>query len=417
VVAAGFSAADRIDRRLVVGYRVMAESRQRRFALTLAIIGPLLALCWFKYANLLVNTSAWLGAPLSGWQAVLLPIGLSFFVFGAISYSVDVYRGTVRAEPNFINYATYQSMFGHLVAGPVVRYEWVADRLHARSFDRAEFVLGVQRFMLGFAQKVLLADTLAPLVNTGYALSAPSSLDVGLAVLTYSMQLYFDFAGYSSMAIGLGLMVGLRFPENFRTPYLSTSLSDFWRRWHISLSSWLRDYLYIPLGGNRDGLSRSCVNLLITMGLGGLWHGAAWTFLVWGLWHGTGLIAERLWKTASLPVLPAVFGHVLTLGFVMLGWALFRADDWHSAAIIAGGVAGANGIGLSDALRAALRPTEILALICGALLIYAPLSSRVLSDAPLIGCRCAGWAALPLWLTAVWVLQGRSVIPFLYFQF
>lgn len=390
-----------------------AQGAERKQALFVGIIGPLLSLVWFKYANMLVGTGAALGFAMQGWQAIVLPIGLSFFVFGAISYSVDVYRQTVAYERSFINYATYQSMFGHLVAGPVVRYKWVADRLQARTFERAEFSLGVERFMLGFALKVLLADTLAPVVNTGYALEAPTTLDVIAAVVAYTMQLFFDFAGYSSMAIGLGLMVGLKFPENFDNPYLSTSLPEFWRRWHISLSSWLRDYLYIPLGGSRSGVAHTCINLLITMGLGGLWHGASWTFLVWGLWHGMGLVVVRLWQGITGISLPAVAGHVLTLVFVMFGWALFRALNWDEVSVIAHGVAGYNGVGFSDAFLAEVRPSQILAAVLGVLLIYSPLLKSL--DPAVHTMRTA--LALPLWIVAVWVLGQRTVIPFLYFQF
>ncbi|MDR3388161.1 MAG: MBOAT family O-acyltransferase [Rudaea sp.] len=393
------------------------EDRRRRFALLVAIAWPLLALLWFKYANMLYGTLAWMGAPLTGWQAVLLPIGLSFFVFGAISYSVDVFRRTVKAEPSFINYATYQSMFGHLVAGPVVRYKWVAERLQRRAFDSAELITGIERFMLGFAQKILLADTLAPLVSSGYTLASPSAADAALTVLAYTLQLYFDFSAYSSMAIGLGLIVGLKFPENFDAPYLSGSLSDFWRRWHISLSSWLRDYLYIPLGGNRHGLLRGCVNLLITMALGGLWHGASWTFMVWGLWHGLGLVTERLWRAKGGAPMPFWLGHAVTLLFVMLGWLLFRAQTWTEVSTMLTALGGCHGWRLSDAFDASLRPNQIVCLLIGVALVYLPL----------VGSRCARvrerahgllrYMTVPLWLTAVWVLQGRTVVPFLYFQF
>ncbi|WP_029006081.1 MBOAT family O-acyltransferase [Azorhizobium doebereinerae] len=389
----------------------------RRLPLVFAILWPLVALVWFKYANLFADTAISLGAPLTGWQAIVLPIGLSFFVFGAISYSVDVARGTVKAEPSFINYATYQSMFGHLVAGPVVRYEWVAARLKTRSFAPQEFALGAERFMLGFAQKVLLADTLAPLVDAGFALSHPSAGDVALAVFAYALQLYFDFAGYSSMAIGLGLMVGLRFHENFDNPYLALSITEFWRRWHISLSTWLRDYLYIPLGGSRAGLARSCANVMITMGLGGLWHGASWTFLVWGLWHGLGLIWVRLWHALGLPAVPSAFGHVVTLLFVLFGWLLFRAQSWAEFAVMLHGLSGASGWVISDALGAVLRPTQVLTLILGVGLVYVPLVDRVAPGLAGVGRRLTSWSALPLWLAAVWVLQGRTVVPFLYFQF
>ncbi|MFG1393555.1 MBOAT family O-acyltransferase [Xanthobacter agilis] len=394
-----------------------AAGPARRTALLVGIAWPLVSLIWFKYANMLVATGQAVTASVWGWEDVLLPIGLSFFVFGAISYSVDVFRRTVPAEPSFVNYATYQSMFGHLVAGPVVRYKWVAERLKARTFQRQEFMFGVERFMLGFAQKVLIADTLAPLVDAGYALAHPTTADVALAVTGYTLQLYFDFCGYSAMAIGLGLMVGLKFPENFDNPYLSASLSEFWRRWHISLSSWLRDYLYIPLGGNRGSTGRTSANLILTMGLGGLWHGASWTFLAWGLWHGLGLMAGRVWTARGLPAIGPLLGHGLTLVFVMAGWALFRAQSWGEAATIFTGLAGANGVALSPAMGAAVRPVEILALAVGIGFVYLPKVLRIDPAAPEPGHALRAWLALPLFLFAVLVLQGRTVVPFLYFQF
>lgn len=383
-----------------------ADGVARRWRLVVAIAWPLAALVYFKYANLLVGTAAALGAPTHDWQSVLLPVGLSFFVFGAISYSVDVYRRAVPPEPSFVDYATYQSMFGHLVAGPVVRYAWVSARLHSRDFDRAEFAAGCERFMLGFAAKVLVADTLAPLVDSAWALDAPTAADASLGVLAYTLQLLFDFAGYSAMAIGLGLMVGLRFPENFNHPYLATSLADFWRRWHISLSTWLRDYLYIPLGGNRRGAARGSINVLVTMGLGGLWHGASWTFLLWGLWHGAGLVVGRVWKRP----MPAPVGHVLTLLFVMLGWLLFRSRTFEEAARLGGALIGQHGWGLSSALAAALRPNQVVVLVAAVALVYLPLAWRRQEGV-------MSWLAVPLFACALWALQSRTVVPFLYFQF
>ncbi|MBI5261818.1 MAG: MBOAT family protein [Bradyrhizobium sp.] len=391
--------------------------RERRIALLMAIALPLLSLLCFKYANLLVESATSLGAPIKNWSAIPLPIGLSFFVFGAISYSVDVFRKTVAAETNLVIYSTYQAMFGHLVAGPVVRYQSVAERLKSRTFDPAEFAEGLRRFMLGFAQKVLIADTLAPLVDGGYSLPSPSSLDVLITVLAYTLHLYFDFAGYSSMAIGLGLMVGLKFPENFDRPYLSTSLTEFWRRWHISLSSWLRDYLYIPMGGNRVGRVRTNVNLLVTMALGGLWHGASWTFLIWGMWHGIGLVACRIWDAMRLPTIPAVLGHVLTVAFVMMGWLLFRAQDWQTAGTMFSGAWGVNGLAMSPAFIALVRPTEIVTLVLGIALIYLPLAEK---RWPIVGSmarRPSFGLTLLLWLCSLWLMQSRTVIPFLYFQF
>ncbi|MGW1420260.1 MBOAT family O-acyltransferase [Bradyrhizobium manausense] len=394
---------------------VRSAGRERRIALLAAILAPLASLIWFKYANLLAESLLALGAPIGHWTAVPLPIGLSFFVFGAISYSVDVFRKTVAAEPSLVNYATYQAMFGHLVAGPVVRYQSVAERLTSRSFDLSEFTEGWRRFMLGFAQKVLLGDTLAPLVDAGYSLPNPGMADVALTVTAYTLHLYFDFAGYSSMAIGLGLMVGLKFPENFDDPYLSKSITEFWRRWHISLSSWLRDYLYIPLGGNRVGTVRSYFNLLVTMALGGLWHGASWTFLVWGIWHGLGLIAARLWNSAGAPAISALVSHLLTMIFVMIGWLLFRAQDWQVAQTMMSGLLGFNGQSFSSPMIASARPTELLTLCLGLFVVYAP----ALPDHPLrrYVARPPFELALLLWLCALWTMQSRTVIPFLYFQF
>lgn len=392
-----------------------SDGRERQLALLVGILFPLASLIWFKYVNLLVESAFSLGVPIERWTPIPLPIGLSFFVFGAISYSVDVFRKTVPAEPNLINYATYQAMFGHLVAGPVVRYQSVAERLRSRSFDLSEFVEGWRRFMLGFSQKVLLGDTLAPLVDAGYSLPSPSSADVALTVTAYTLHLYFDFAGYSSMAIGLGLMVGLKFPENFDDPYLSRSITDFWRRWHISLSSWLRDYLYIPLGGNRAGNLRSYANLLVTMALGGLWHGASWTFLVWGLWHGLGLIAARLWRAVEAPAIPPVLSHALTIAFVMMGWLLFRAQDWQSAGTMLSGLSGANGLVLSSGMSAASRLIELLTIGLGICIICAPAIRG--SSLRAFAARPPFELAMLLWLCSLWTMQSRSVIPFLYFQF
>jgi len=394
-----------------------AGGSTRKAALLAGIMPPILSLLYFKYANLLVESATELGFPIDDWPPIPLPIGLSFFVFGAVSYSTDVFRRSVTAETSLINYSTYQVMFGHLVAGPIVRYQSVAGRLKTRIFDTQEFCEGFRRFMLGFAQKVLIGDTLAPLVDAGYALPAPSTSDSIITTCAYTLHLYFDFSGYSSMAIGLGLMVGFKFPENFDNPYLSTSLTQFWRRWHISLSSWLRDYLYIPLGGNRVSPLRSSFNLMVTMALGGLWHGANWTFLIWGVWHGVGLVTIRIWNEIGPRTIPPVVGHVATLAFVMIGWMLFRAQDWQTAGVMFQGLAGHNGLAISSAFATALRPIELLTLFAGTGLVYLPLMGRISAFAAIPVERPSFLLALLLWLWSLWVMQSRSVIPFLYFQF
>jgi alginate O-acetyltransferase complex protein AlgI len=389
----------------------------RKLALAIAITGLLGALGWFKYANLFVHTFASIGVQIDHWQNILLPIGLSFFVFGAISYVVDVYRGVVRAERDIVTYAAYQAVFPHLVAGPIIRYASIADDLHYRAFDGEQFRAGVERFMIALAQKILLADTIAPLVNSGFSLTAPSMADAWLATFGFALQLYFDFSAYSGMAIGLGLMIGLKFPENFDNPYWSRSVTEFWRRWHMTLSSWLRDYLYISLGGNRAGAIRTYVNLMLTMALGGLWHGASWTFMLWGIWHGGGLVVERLWKNARLPNPARGLSFGLTMIFVLLGWTLFRADDWPMAAAMFAGMLGHSGLAVSQSYAAAIRPTELLTLALGLIVIYVPLvqfrSRRVWH-----GVRVSlSYAAFALFLASCWALHGRTVVPFLYFQF
>lgn len=394
-----------------------SEGRRRKHCLWIGIAWPLLSLFWFKYANLIVDSIGVVWRPIEGWEKIALPIGLSFFVFGAISYSVDVYRRTVPAEKSFIAYATYQSMFGHLVAGPVVRYKWVAERLQHRAFDRNELFKGIERFMQGFALKILIADTLSPLVGAGFQLAHPSFSDACLAVLAYTLQLYFDFVAYSSMAIGLGLMVGLKFPENFNNPYLCTSITTFWRNWHISLSSWLRDYLYIPLGGSHHGTFRACLNLLITMALGGLWHGASWTFMIWGLLHGSALVTEKLWKSANWYTPPALVGHVLMLLFVMFGWLLFRAENWHEFATMLHGLSGANGMGISVNYLAEMHTNQIVCLFLGIFLVYLPKIAEKVTVVQRMLPGITQMSTLPLWLLAVVILQGRTVVPFLYFQF
>ncbi len=252
----------------------------------MGVTGNLGALAYFKYWNFGVdNVNAVLGAaghePLSV-GTVLLPIGISFYTFQAISYLVDVYRRDAPPERSVVSFAAFIALFPQLIAGPVLRYKDLVDQFQEREHSLRRFSEGARRFFVGLSMKVLVADVAAPLADAVFAAPAPSLTEAWLGTLAYTIQLFFDFAGYSSMAIGIGLMIGFRFIENFDQPYISGSITEFWRRWHISLSSWLRDYLYIPLGGNRKGEARTYVNLGLTMVLGGLWHGASWNFLLGG---------------------------------------------------------------------------------------------------------------------------------------
>ena len=316
----------------------VSGSRRARQWVTVGICANLSALGYFKYANFGVATvnAAMVELGLDPWllTVVILPIGISFYIFQAISYIIDVYRGDTPATENIIDFAAFIALFPQLIAGPVLRYKDIADQFTQRSHTVDKFAQGVQRFMLGFIKKVIIADSLAPLVNQGFALQDPSFLDAWLAVLAYTAQLYFDFSGYADMAIGLGLMMGFRFMENFSHPYISQSITEFWRRWHISLSSWLRDYLYIPLGGNRRGQIITYRNLFLTMLLGGLWHGANWTFLVWGAWHGCLLAMEKALGVDTSGEKFSPLRWLLCLLLVMLGWVVFRAESLGQAFII-----------------------------------------------------------------------------------
>ncbi len=289
---------------------------------------------YFKYANFGVNTFNGVLAvgdfePVN-WSDIVLPAGLSFYVLQSISYLLDVWRGTIPVSRSLLNYAAYKAMFSQLIAGPIVRYAQIADELKGRVHSLALFGLGARRFMVGFCMKVIIADTLSPLVDAIFKLPAPSLADAWLGAVGYTLQLYFDFAGYSAMAIGLALMIGFHFPENFDFPYLSGSIQAFWQRWHITLSSFLRDYLYISLGGNRRGPGRTYVNLIMTMLIGGLWHGANWTFVAWGAWQGGLLALHRLYRARG-GNMPWLAGHALTLLAVVLGWVVFRADSFGEA--------------------------------------------------------------------------------------
>lgn len=287
-------------------------------------------LCFFKYAGMLVET-AW---ALAGITLTVvtppLPLGISFYTFQAISYLIDVYRLDVTVQKSFLRFGVYISMFAQLVAGPIVNYKDIDGQLEKRKFDGTQFVEGVQRFLLGLGKKVLLANNLGRLWDN--VKSTPpgelSSFPAWLGLIAFTLQIYFDFDGYSDMAIGLGKMFGFNFPENFRCPYLSANVSDFWRRWHISLGAWFRSYVYIPLGGSRVSKVRLVRNLLIVWLLTGLWHGASWNFVLWGFYYGIILITEKIWLGSWMQKWPGILCHSYTLLAVMLGWVIFEFSSF-----------------------------------------------------------------------------------------
>ncbi len=385
------------------------------------LVGNLGVLGYFKYANLGVNTFNGILAvgdfePVN-WSDIILPAGLSFYVLQSISYLLDVWRGTIPVSRSLLNYAAYKAMFSQLIAGPIVRYAQIADELKGRVHSLALFGLGARRFAVGFCMKVIIADTLSPLVDAIYKLPAPSLADAWLGAVGYTLQLYFDFAGYSAMAIGLALMIGFHFPENFDFPYLSGSIQAFWQRWHITLSSFLRDYLYISLGGNRRGPGRTYVNLIMTMLIGGLWHGANWTFVAWGAWQGGLLALHRLYRARG-GNMPWLAGHALTLLAVVLGWVVFRADSFGEAWRIYEGMAWTRGAAVSDDLAWQLTPDRFWMVFIGIAVVYAPLLAR--PAAALSGRMGAGLTLVAPFCgfaLALVLLYSRAAVPFLYFQF
>ncbi|MHC4261633.1 MAG: MBOAT family O-acyltransferase [Planctomycetota bacterium] len=317
--------------------RARASGRSSRPWITLGVVLNLGLLGWFKYANFFV------GDLIDGWVEIALPIGISFYTFQALSYLLDVARGDAEVQRNPLDFGLYIALFPQLIAGPIVRYHDIARQLASRRIDIDGFASGVRRFLIGLTKKVVIADWAARGADGVFALPA-AELSPGLAwvgLSAYTIQIYFDFSGYSDMAIGIARMLGFRLLENFRWPYVSQSITEFWRRWHISLSSWFRDYLYIPLGGNRRGALATYRNLVLVFLLCGLWHGAAWTFIAWGAYHGLFLVLERRGLGGVLQGLPRVLRHGYTLLVVLFGWLLFRADDLGHAVEYAGAMFGA----------------------------------------------------------------------------
>ncbi|MFT4074396.1 MAG: MBOAT family protein [Asticcacaulis sp.] len=323
---------------------------RRNWALAIGVGVDLLTLLYFKYMNFFVAN--WnLVAQQLGHQdpivsKIILPIGISFFTFQAVSYLVDVWRRDVAATTSLIDLAAFKAIFPQLIAGPVLRYKDLKDQFINRTHSVEKFAEGVRRFVYGLATKIILADSVAPIADQAFSTPHPSMYEAWIGAIAYSIQLFFDFMGYSSMAIGLAWMMGFRFIENFDNPYASRSITEFWRRWHISLSTWLRDYLYIPLGGNRKGEFKTYRNLILTMLIGGFWHGANWTFVLWGGLHGSVMAIERYAKAGAHPATSA-FRFVawpFTMLIVLVGWVMFRSVDVQSALRMYAGMAGFHGL-------------------------------------------------------------------------
>ncbi len=399
-----------------------ASPRLRRALLAAELLAALGALGLFKYADFAIGTvNALFGGALPLLH-LALPIGISFYTFQTLSYVIDVYWGRLAAERNFVRYAAYVTLFPQLIAGPIVRYQDVAEDLCGRRMTADGLYEGLSRFVLGLSKKVLLANVLGQLVSDMTLAAERSVLGAWLLAVGYALQIYFDFSGYSDMAIGIGRVFGLRFPENFNYPYLAHTVTDFWRRWHMTLSSWFRDYVYIPLGGNRRGLPRQLWNILIVWTLTGLWHGANWTFAAWGMYFALLLTLEKLFLLRVLERLPRAVGRIYTLLAVLLSFVLFQSERFSAALALLSEMFGAAGTALqSPAAVYALRSYGLLLLMgcIGATPLPKKLAAR-------LGARRWGAGALRVLTPAVLLLllllctaylADGSFNPFLYFRF
>jgi alginate O-acetyltransferase complex protein AlgI len=395
-----------------------------RTGLIASVTMNLLVLAYFKYASFGIETLNGLlvRGGLTPFEAarIILPVGISFYIFQAMSYTIDIYRGDAEPADDFITLAAYLALFPQLIAGPILRYKDLEIQLKDRRHSTVLFGQGFIFFMAGFCRKVLLADSVAPLADLFFQESAPSFFDSWFGVTAYGVQLYFDFSGYSQMAVGLGMMLGFFFRQNFNAPYKSLSITEFWRRWHISLSSWLRDYLYISLGGNRKGAGRTYFNLFLVMLLGGLWHGASWTFLLWGAWHGFWLMAERRWLSLRGKNPSGIAAFLLwlrTMILVLVGWSFFRADSWEQLRSMVRGMAGLNGFAFTPEMP--LNRLSLVLLACSCLAIGR--ETKHPDDKALNHIRPAGMVKTLgvslLFILAFFKMVAHSYSPFLYFRF
>ena len=386
--------------------------------LTASVITDLSFLFYFKYFNFVaININAFAGADIPLLK-VIMPIGISFYTFQAMSYLADVYSGKARAEASIFKLALYVTLFPQLVAGPIVKYHDVAEQLSRRSVTPDKVLYGVRRFIIGLAKKVLIANTLGMAADAIFA-QPVANFDVLTAwagALAYSLQLFYDFSGYSDMAIGLGAMFGFKFFENFNYPYISKSVSEFWQRWHISLSSWFKEYLYIPLGGNRNGTARTVFNLAVVFLATGIWHGAEWTFVAWGVWHGAFVIIEKLsgWhKTSRFKLLH----HAYCLLVLIIGWVIFRAENLAYAYVYLQNMFGLLSThNIANQIGAYIDNLELIVLTV-AIVCALPIFKNMLKVK-------SSWAnlAINIWLLILFLLSTAALAsstynPFIYFRF
>lgn len=405
----------------------------RKWVLVFSVVINIGILCFFKYTDFVLQSISQLTGNPAHLLKLALPIGISFYTFQTLSYTIDVYRRKVEVQHNIIDFGMYVCLFPQLIAGPIVRYSDIQDQIKGRKGNWEGRFYGVQRFILGLAKKVLLANQIGALWNQISVLQHGdmSMASAWLGAIAYTFQIYFDFSGYSDMAIGLGYLFGFRFPENFNYPYISQSITEFWRRWHITLSTWFREYVYIPLGGNRKGMIRQIFNLLVVWFLTGLWHGAGWNFILWGLYFFVLLLVEKLFLLREMERWPGIFRHLYALFFIIVGWAVFACDDMNRLLTYLGTMFGVDTVA-GNKISLYYWSTYglfLIILLLGSLelpkkaadRLYDRLQQKLLAVSPVWGDSMAFvirlvWLAVLL-LVSVALLVSGSYNPFLYFRF
>ena len=404
-----------------VGARYLEKHRKKSILVSLLAI-HIGALGLFKYSDFTINNINQIFGSKIPLLKLALPIGISFYTFQIISYVVDVYRGKVKAQKNFLKLATYVSLFPQLIAGPIVRYETIEKELDNRTSNFENFAYGVRRFVIGLGKKVLIANMLGELCDVFSTTNEKSILFYWIFAISYSLQIYFDFSAYSDMAIGLGRMFGFHFLENFNYPYISKSITEFWRRWHMSLSSWFRDYVYIPLGGNRKGTIILVRNIFIVWALTGIWHGANWTFVIWGLMFGIMLIIEKLFLTKHLEKMPSILQRIYVLFTVMISFIIFNANSIGEAWNNIIGLFGANGESLINASTVYYLKSYLVVLVI-AIIGSTPLLKNIIeklktkTNANKIINLLEPIAMASILIIVTAYLVDNSYNPFLYFRF
>ena len=403
--------------RLISKHR--AEDKKARGVLVANTVINLAMLVFFKYYDLFAGTISLIPGVNLPTLGLELPIGISFYTFQTMSYPIDVYRGEADVQKSYISFGTFVALFPQLIAGPIVRYKDVANQLNFRANSVEQFSSGVRRFLVGLAKKVLIANNIGVLWDTYSAMPAGELTVLGawLGIVAFSLQIYFDFSGYSDMAIGLGRMLGFEFLENFNYPYISQSVTEFWRRWHISLGTWFRDYVYIPLGGNRRGLGRQFFNILVVWALTGFWHGANWTFLMWGLYYALFLMIEKAFLLKWLKKIPRFIRHIYAVVVAVCGWVLFQLDSVRQVGAYYKAMFGGAGGGLWN--RADLyRLGSFAVIFIVAILASTPLGKKLYDRLP----KRAAAIVTPVLMVLVLVVCTAYLVdatynPFLHFRF